>query len=56
MASEGSPTLTEADIPGASLDDQAPKALKISELKFWLHCHGATGLSKLKTKNDYVKR
>ena len=50
MASE----LTEADIPGASLEGRAPEArLKIAELKFWLRCRGASGLSKLKTKSDY---
>ena len=48
--------LTEADIPGASLDGQAPETLKIAELKFWLRCHGANGLSNLKTKSYYVQR
>ena len=48
--------LTEADIPGASLEGQAPEALKIAELKFWLRCCGASGLSKLKTKSDYVQQ
>ena len=48
--------LTEADIPGASLEGQAPEALKIAELKFWLRCRGASGLSKLKTKSDYVQQ
>ena len=38
MASE----LTEVDIPGASLQRQAPEALKITELKFWLRCHAAS--------------
>ena len=42
--------LKEADIPGASLEGRAPEALKIAELKFWLRCRGANGLSKLKTK------
>ena len=42
--------LKEADIPGASLGDRNPEALKVKELKFWLRCRGATGLSKLKTK------
>ena len=51
MASE----LTEADIPGASLEGRAPEVLNIAELKFWLLCHGATGLSKLKTKADYMQ-
>ena len=48
--------LTEADIPGASLEGRAPEALKVAELKFWLRCRGAVGLSKLKTKNEYVQR
>ena len=48
--------LTEADIPGASLGDRNPKALKVTELKFWLRCRGATGLSKLKTKANYVRQ
>ena len=48
--------LKEADIPGASLEGRAPEALKIAELKFWLRCRGANGLSKLKTKSDYVQR
>ena len=48
--------LTETDIPGASLGGRTPEALKIAELKFWLRCHGASGLSKLKTKSDYVQR
>jgi len=44
--------LTEADIPGASLGKRPPGALKIAELKFWLHCRGASGLAKLKTKSN----
>ena len=48
--------LTEADIPGASLGDRHPEALKVVELKFWLRCRGATGLSKLKTKADRVRQ
>ena len=52
MASE----LTEADIPGASLEGRSPESLKIAELKFWLRCHSATGLFKLKTKSDYLQR
>ena len=34
--------LTENDIPGASLLGRKPKALKNSELKFWLKCRGDT--------------
>jgi len=58
MASESQSELTEADIPGASLKGRVPEALKISELKFWLRCRhgGASGLTKLKTKSDYVQR
>ena len=52
MASE----LKEADIPGASLGGRTPEALNIAELRFWLRCRGASGLSKLKTKSDYVQR
>ena len=48
--------LTEADIPGASLGERPPEALKIAELKFWLRCRGASGLAKLKTKIDFVQR
>ena len=48
--------LTEADIPGASLEGRTPESLKIGELKFWLCCCGVSGLSKLKTKRDYVQR
>ena len=47
--------LTEADIPGASLEEWAPEALKIAESKFWLCCYRASGLSKLKMKSDYVQ-
>ena len=39
--------LTEADIPGASLEGRAPEALKIAELKFWLRCRGASSLYRL---------
>ena len=48
--------LTEADIPGAALGNRDPEALKVAELKFWLRCRGSTGLSKLKTKADYVRQ
>jgi len=33
--------LTEADIPGASLDGKAPTELNIPQLKRWLACRGA---------------
>ena len=45
-----------ADIPVAALGNCDPEALKVAELKFWLHCRGATGLSKLKTIADYVRQ
>ena len=48
--------LTEADIPGASLGNRDPQTLKVAELKFWLRCRGATGLSKLKTKANLVRQ
>ena len=48
--------LMEVDIPGASLGDHNLEALKVKELKFWLHCRRATGLSKLKTKVDCVRQ
>ena len=47
--------LTADDIPGASLGDREPEKFKIAELRFWLQCRGARGLSKLKTKADYVQ-
>ena len=49
-------SLHERSIAGASLGGQTPEALKITELRFWLRCRGASGLSKLKTKSDYVQR
>jgi len=33
--------LTEADIPGASLNNKDPFELNILQLKRWLACHGA---------------
>ena len=48
-------SLTVDDIPGASLGNREPEKLKIAELRFWLQCRGARGLSKLKTKADYVQ-
>ena len=47
--------LSADDIPGASLGDREPEKFKIAELQFWLQCRGACGLSKLKTKADYVQ-
>ena len=48
--------LTEADIPGASLGNRDPQKFKIAELRFWPRCRGANGLSKLKTKADYIRQ
>ena len=48
-------TLTENDIPGASLLGRKPEELLNSELKFWLKCRGDTGKG-LKTKAELVKR
>ena len=48
-------SLTEDDIPGASLLGRKPEELKNSELKFWLKCRGDTGKG-LKTKAELVKR
>ena len=48
--------LTEVDIPGAALGNRYPEALKVAELKFWLRCRGAMGLSKLKTKADNIRQ
>ena len=47
--------LTEMNNAGGYLEEQAPEALKMAELKFWLGCCGARGLYKLKKKNDYVQ-
>ena len=55
MAEEQVVQLTKADIPGASLGGRDPEKFKIAELKFWLCYRGATGLTKLKIKADYVK-
>ena len=55
MAEEQVVELTKGDIPWASLGGRDPKKFKIAEVKFWLRCRGATGLTKLKTKADYVK-
>ena len=56
MNNTQSNALTEADIPGASLGNREPEKFKITELRFWLQCRGAGGLSKLKTKADYVRQ
>ena len=41
-------TLMETDILGAYLGSRVAEALKVTELKFWLRCRGATRLSKLR--------
>ena len=46
-------TLTENDVPGASLLGRKPEELSNSELKFWLKCRGDTGKG-LKTKAELV--
>jgi len=33
--------LTEADVPGASLDGKHPEELNVSQLKRWLACQGS---------------
>ena len=48
-------SLTEDDIPGASLAGREPASLKNEELHFWLKCHGDS-LKGLKTKALLVKR
>ena len=45
--------LCENDIPGASLGDRDPNALKIPELKRWLICRNASTKGK---KADLVSR
>ena len=47
---------TEADIPGASLGNRDPEKFKIAELRFWLRCRDASGLSNLKTKANYIRQ
>ena len=48
--------VTEVDIPGASLGNRGPETLKVAGLKFCLCCRGATGLSRLKTKVEYIRQ
>ena len=45
--------LTEEDVPGASLSGRKPADLKVSELKRWLLCRGASLRGK---KADLVGR
>ena len=48
-------SLSEEDIPGASLFGRKPSELKNEELKFWLRCRGDPAKG-LKTKVELVKR
>ena len=48
-------SLSEEDIPGASLLGRKPSELKNEELKFWLRCKGDPAKG-LKTKAELVKR
>ena len=48
-------SLSEDDIPGASLNGRKPSVLKTDELRFWLKCRGDPGKG-LKTKAQLVKR
>ena len=48
-------SVTENDIPGASLAGRKPAQLKNEELRFWLKCRGDPGKG-LKTKAELVKR
>ena len=50
-----SQSLTEEDIPGASLQGRNPTALKTDELRFWLKCRGDPAKG-LKTKAQLSKR
>ena len=54
MATDDS-SLSEEDIPGASLLGRKPSELKNEELKFWLRCRGDPAKG-LKTKAELVKR
>ena len=56
MNSTQSNALTKPDVPWASLGNREPEKFKTTELQFWLQCQGAGGLSKLKTKADYVQQ
>ena len=53
--SSSSISLTENDIPGASLLGRKPEELKNTELRLWLKCRGDLGKG-LKTKAELVKR
>ena len=55
VSSRLSQSLTEEDIPGASLQGRNPTALKTDELRFWLKCRGDPAKG-LKTKAQLAKR
>ena len=55
VSSRLSQSLTEEDIPGASLQGRNPSALKTDELRFWLKCRGDPAKG-LKTKAQLAKR
>ena len=42
VAADSEVALTEDDIPGAALGARQPEELKVSELKRWLACRGAS--------------
>ena len=56
VSSRLSQSLTEEDIPGASLQGRNATALKTDELRFWLNCRGdpAKGLKKKGTIGEKV--
>ena len=47
-------TLTEADIPGAYLENREPEKFKIAQLRVLSAMSGVRELSKLKTRADHV--
>ena len=55
VSSRLSQSLTEEDIPGASLQGRNPTALKTDELRFWLKCRGDPAKG-FKTKAQLAKR
>ena len=55
ISSRLSQSLTEEDVPGASLQGRNPTALKTGELRFWLKCRGDPAKG-LKTKAQLAKR
>ncbi|CAH3034496.1 unnamed protein product [Pocillopora meandrina] len=55
VSSRLSQSLTEEDVPGASLQGRNPTALKTDELRFWLKCRGDPAKG-LKTKAQLSKR